>query len=131
MITPSGILGNWEWPSGASERWSKPPIGCAAALKGSALLPSGAHPFRCLPVYLLFALHAGAGGARSRAIQRQDVGNTCRDTGFFPKSIFLSGRRASDGPEQGRERGNNRPSLPNQPVAVMGSRAAIPICVTV
>jgi hypothetical protein len=73
----------------AHGRRSKPPIDCAEALKRSALPASRRTSAVGFANRIRFPHpHAGAGGARSRAISDRISANICRDTGRVAEGNF-------------------------------------------
>ena len=80
---PFGCLGQWYIAHRVRSRQSNQPVDCAEALKAlkRAGLPIRAHLRRHrLSSFDPCAAHAGAGGARSRAISDRISANICRGT---------------------------------------------------
>jgi hypothetical protein len=84
MIVPLGVFGNGKSRSVWGKRRSKPPVDCSEPLKRAAFpasrrtLPSS--PVTLSDPHLTRAPHAGAGGARNRAMSDRISANIRRDT---------------------------------------------------
>ena len=68
-----------------------PPVDHAAVLTGLPDLHQGAPPLSPLPHFMPLAAHAGAGGARSRAIRDRMSANICHNTATSTIWNLISG----------------------------------------